>query len=858
MRVLTLTLSALTVTALAPPQVLAQQYAPRDSVTVAPNSKYSAGLLRRFFFGPHYRKLWATPIRVPVLQLQDYAGGVKPTQRGGGMQTKSLRLAAPDGREFQFRSIDKDPTPVLPPDLRETIAREIFQDQISATHPGGYVVVPHLLEAAGVLHPTPQIVQMADDPALGEFRADFGGLLGTIEERPRQIDGGETFAGARDIVGTEDLFKKLDEKPWVRVDAREFLLARLVDVYVGDWDRHADQWRWALVDTAGSPRWLPIPRDRDQAFVRYDGFLLSQARRIEPKLLNFGGEYDDMVGSTWNGRDLDRRFLAELERPVWDSVARVLKARLTDAAITKAARAQPPEFIRVDGVRLERALRERRDKLERMADKYYRMLAHQAEVYGSDKEDLAVVDRQSDATVVTLSADGKEYFRRSFAPSETQEIQIHLQGGGDALRVEGGGRASPRVRVVGGGGNDVYTVNRSGGIYLYDERGENRAQGAGINTKEWHWKPHLPAWQRKQDSVPSNALPPRDWGRKTVLFPSAGWAYDIGVIVGFGGFTDWFAFRRAPYSTRLNYRVELASGKRSGRATLGLKRRFENSRAFYALETMGSGIETLRWYGFGNETVPTGSVSFHRVTRNELAGELKLGRSLGSRGELSIGPIVRWSKTDLSKQPNSVRFIGDDAPYGTGEFGLVGGRLALQLDGRDYPRFASKGAALMLEATAYPKVWDADEAIARIEGEGSVNLAPQGRWRPSLNLMVGGVKTWGKLPYFLAPTLGGLHTLRGYRPDRFAGEAAMYGSADLRIPLSRIKLIIPGQQGVFGFVDGGRVYLEEENSDEWHSSFGGGIWFTFLTRDQVAFVGAGKPTKDKEGTRFILGFGFPY
>ena len=850
-------LLAAALTLVAPVETPAQGFAPRESVTVAPGPRYRAGALHRFFFGSHYRRVWTTPIRVPVLRLQEFAGGLKPTQRGGGMQTKSLRMTAPDGREYQFRSIDKDPTPVLPPDLRETIARDILQDQISATHPAGALIVVPLLDAAGVLHPNPIIVKMADDPALGEFRADFAGLLGTIEERPKQLDEGGTFAGASDIVGTPDLFKKLDDQPSVRTDARAFLVARLLDVYMGDWDRHADQWRWALVDSGGSRRWLPIPRDRDQAFARYDGFLLSQVRRIESKLLNFDGEYDDMVGATWNGRDLDRRFLAELERPVWDSIGRDLKSRLTDAAITQAVQAQPPELQPVGRARMERALRERRDNFEHMVDKYYRMLAHQAEVYGSDKEDLALVERQADATVVTLSAGGKEYFRRRFLQAETQEIRIHLQGDGDALRVQGENRGSPRVRVIGGGGDDVYTVSRSAGILLYDDRGQNRAQGAGINTKPWRWKPVLPAWQNKADSQ-SNALPPRDWGRKTVLFPSAGWAYDIGVIVGYGGFTDWFAFRRAPYSTRLNYRLELASGKRSGRATLGIKRRFESSRAFYALETMGSGIETLRWYGFGNETVPTGSVAFHRVTRNELAGELKLGRSLGRRGELSIGPIVRWSKTDLSKRPNSDRFIGDDAPYGTGEFGLVGGRLALQLDGRDYPRFASKGAALTLEATGYPKAWDADEAIARVEGEGSINLAPQGRWRPSLNLMAGGVKTWGKLPYFLAPTLGGLHTLRGYRPDRFAGDAAVYGSADLRIPIARLKLIIPGQQGIFGFVDGGRVYLEGESSDEWHTSFGGGIWFTFLTRDQVAFVGAGKPTKDKEGTRFILGFGFPY
>ena len=858
MRVVSFALSAATILALLPVRASAQDFAPRDSVTVIPGERYSASGLHRFFFGSHYRRFWTTPIRVPVLRLQDFAGGLKPTQKGGGMQTKSLRMAGADGREYQFRSIDKDPTPVLPPDLRETIARDILRDQISATHPAGALIVVPILDAGGVLHSTPRIVQLADDPALGEFRAEFAGLLGTIEERPKQLDEGGTFAGASDIVGTEDLFKKLDQDPTVRVDARAFLLARLIDVYIGDWDRHADQWRWALVDSGGPKRWLPIPRDRDQAFARYDGFLLSQARRVEPKLINFDDEYDDMVGSTWNGRDLDRRFLAQLERPAWDSVAQFLKGRLTDAVITRAVQAQPPEFQALQWARLERSLRGRRDKLERMTDKYYRMLAHQAEVYGSDQTDLAVVDRQAAATVVTLSTDGKQYFQRSFPPHETQEIRIHLQGGADQLEVRGEGRSSPRVRVIGGGGDDAFTVTRSGGIHLYDDRGSNRAQGAGINTKAWRWKPVLPSWQRGQDSVPANTLPPRDWGRKTTLWPSGTWAYDVGAVLGYGGHTDWFAFRRIPYSTRLSYSVEFATQKVSGRAKLGIERRFENSRTFIGLQTMASGIETLRWYGFGNETVQDQSVSFFRVNRNELAGELKLGWSFGRRNEFSFGPVVRWSQTDLNEKHNKVRFIAQDQPYGTGDFGVAGARIGLKIDGRDYPRFASKGVALMLQATGYPKLWDADEAIAKVEGEGSVNLAPQGRWRPSLNLMAGGVKTWGKLPYFLAPTLGGLHTLRGYRPDRFAGDAAVYGSADLRIPLTRIKLVVPGQQGVFGFVDGGRVYLEGESSDEWHSSYGGGIWFTFLTRDQVAYVAAGKPTKGSEGTRLIVGFGFPY
>ncbi len=78
------------------------------------------------------------------------------------------------------------------------------------------------------------------------------------------------------------------------------------------------------------------------------------------------------------------------------------------------------------------------------------------------------------------------------------------------------------------------------------------------------------------------------------------------------------------------------------------------------------------------------------------------------------------------------------------------------------------------------------------------------------------------------------------------------------MPISRLTIIIPGQQGIFGFGDAGRVYLKGESSDRMHSAVGGGIWMSFLNRDNVLFVGMGKPTKDKEGSRVVAGFGFPF
>ena len=87
---------------------------PGDTVVVTPGAHYRSGGLHALLFGRHYRDLWTTPIRVEVLDLRRFAGGLHPTQRGGGKQTRSLRFQSADGPEYQFRSLDKDPSPLLP------------------------------------------------------------------------------------------------------------------------------------------------------------------------------------------------------------------------------------------------------------------------------------------------------------------------------------------------------------------------------------------------------------------------------------------------------------------------------------------------------------------------------------------------------------------------------------------------------------------------------------------------------------------------------------------------------------------------------------------------------------------------
>ena len=155
---------------------------------------------------------------------------------------------------------------------------------------------------------------------------------------------------------------------------------------IGDWDRHRDQWRWAYFGDSVPRRWAPIPLDRDQAFAKFDGFLLWIARQSAPQLTDFKGAYSNPVGAAWNGRDLDRRLLIGLSWSDWEAVVSRLTAALSDSLIQDAVAALPPEHLQLIGSRLTEWIIQRRNGLPKEARKYYQMLAGEVDVTATDSD----------------------------------------------------------------------------------------------------------------------------------------------------------------------------------------------------------------------------------------------------------------------------------------------------------------------------------------------------------------------------------------------------------------------------------------------------------------------------------------
>jgi hypothetical protein len=320
---------------------------------IIPGSLYNTNDIHRFFFGNTWRDLWNTEINVPILDLDTFAGGLELIKRGGGQQTRSLRFQGNDGKTYKFRSIRKFTDVFLPDELKNTIVDYISIDMFSTINPVSSIVSAPFANYVNVIDAEPQLCILPYDNRLGIYLDDFGGLLGTIEEHPDEYDekGISDFANADKVYGTYKLYKKWNEDNEYLVDQRKFLKARLLDIFLGDWDRHFDQWRWAEYKLNDEHiQIIPIPRDRDQAFSRYNGIFYSILEFLIPQAEHFNENYPSLEDITWSGRYLDRKFLSEIDFKTFDSVANAFYDQITVENIENAVKKMHPEMYEKEGL----------------------------------------------------------------------------------------------------------------------------------------------------------------------------------------------------------------------------------------------------------------------------------------------------------------------------------------------------------------------------------------------------------------------------------------------------------------------------------------------------------------------------
>ncbi len=405
--------------------------------------------------------------------------------------------------------------------------------------------------------------------------------------------------------------------------------------------------------------------------------------------------------------------------------------------------------------------------------------------------------------------------------------------------------ASPSVSC--GPDDDTFEVNDSrGDVRLYDWQGNNTVSGSdapGLDTKEfdqWVWSVE----DRDQ---------PRDWGSGLVPIFWTTYTSDLGFFLGGGVRREGYGFRKTPFSSGINVRGGFSFKRVRGRLEMDGRFHRANSPVFTTFDLRWSGLDVLNFYGFGNDSPSTGDEEFYKVDQRAGSFATAIGVGWDSGLELTAGLVATRSNAD----ENADRFFGTvgDSLYGADIFWYGGVSAGLVYD-PSVGRESANRIRLEIQGTTYPAIFDVTTAFTKVGTTISTVLSPSVTSRVSLALRAGGVKIWGdNIPWNDAAYIGGGRTLRGWVENRFAGDAAAYGGAELRLTVWNPRLVVPVAIGLFGFADAGRVYEDDESPGGWHTGVGGGIYFKPVAQPNM--LRAGVAVSD-EATRVYIVVGLPY
>lgn len=450
----------------------------QDSVVVPASKKYNnLSPFRLLFGGKNYRKEWSTPVKMPVFHLKKHQGGFTIKELGGGQQTKSLRLVDKKGQEWVLRTTDKDVSKALEIALKNKVAsslvKNIVQDLISASHPYGSLTVPDLAKAADVIVARPQLFYIPDDPAFGEFRSIFANTVCFLEDREPTLDQSETES-------TIDVMKKVFKENDHLLLQESILKARLLDMLIADWDRHEDQWKWGIRKKGKATYYYPVPKDRDFAYFKSNGLIILFASlTVVPHMHSFtndGSALKKLSNKTW---EMDAQWLNQLDAEDWKKTITNFQNQLTDSVIENAVKKIPAEIYAISGRDLIQKLKNRRNGLLEHGLRYYKFLATNAYVFGTDDKEYFKVNAEGNNISVTVSHGGSDdrdqtIYQRTFLENDTKKLFVMGLGGNDRFEIDEKVSSSIKLEFQGGKGDDAYEVKGKIKLKIEDDKTKNK------------------------------------------------------------------------------------------------------------------------------------------------------------------------------------------------------------------------------------------------------------------------------------------------------------------------------------------------------------------------------------------------
>lgn len=829
--------------------------------TVYKPNETEVGEVYESVWGDRYRELYGTPVEAKIAVLDTLFGGLKVVRAGGGHQTRSLRLKDSLGREYNMRALKKSAVQFLQTvaykdtpietKFENTLAEDVIQDFYTSAHPYAFLAIPTLSKAAGIYHTNPKLFYVPKQKALGPYNREYGDELYMIVERPEgDWKTLETFGNPNhDIQSTSGVYERLRRDEKYNLDEAAYVRARIFDILIGDWDRHEDQWRWAeFEDSDGNRLFRPIPRDRDQVFSNFDGAFFNTLRGLTGFANQFAVYDEDIKDIEWFNSaavGLDRSLIQNITREQWLEQARYLQENITDEVVQEAFSNLPPETVGESTERIINNLKARRNNLVELTERYYKYFAKVGIISATDKDDLVEIERlQQGETRVGIYRikDGEKadvVSERIYDPKFTRELWVYGLDDDDEFEVYGDHKSQILVRIIGGQNNDIYRIKNGKNIKVYDYKSlPNTVEindGADITFTD-NYEVNVFDKDRKIYST-------------TAVLPAVGYNPDDGFQVGLSTSFTKYGFRRNPFTAQHRFR----GGYYFATQSFDLRYQGEFANAFREWNFLvGAHFTnpsyTHNFFGLGNETQ-----SFEEELGKDY-NRVRISRIGGEAGIVKESPFGRFYKLAASFEGVQIeetgdRFLSENYPE----------------DASFYERLYFAGLEGTFRYESYDNVLNPTNGMRfQVIGGGKINTGETENFYGYINPYLGfyrsvirsrklvlntrvdaKVNFGDSFEFYQAATAGGAENLRGFREERFAGESSFVWGNDLRYSFDSFKTrFFPVQIGIFGGYDVGRVWLDGEDSNLWHDSYGGGFWITgaeAVSAKVNLFAGGEKP-----------------
>ena len=781
--------------------------------------KYGDGKLKTRIMGQGYRKEWGIPIQADILNVDDYDGGLEPYAQGGGLQTRSIKFKSGNGRKYAFRLLDKEPEKSLTDLFRESVYKNIIVELITTMHPYSPLVANHILDQTDILHIKPELFILNDHPSLKGEYGFYVGKLGTLEIKPKgKSKNLEGFGGAHDVLTSYEMLAQLKSSHNHKLDKMSYAKARLMDMYLGDWDRHEDNWKWAEFKDGKKHTYKPIPKDRDHVFSKWTGIIPTVADFAVANAEDFDYKFGNVRHLNFKGRFLDRELAGELSKSDWLDAAKYLQDAISDEAIHNAVQKIPKEALGFHGEEIEQKLLSRKEDLPNLVDKYYEELNPYVDIVGTSKRDKFRVASVDDNLLVEIyhKDDADPYFERVIECGLIDNINLYGLGSDDEFVIDCIANHKTNIHIVGGDGKDVVRLTKKTNvpdITVFDSYKEDVIDDhSSIQVKSPARIPHYNPY-----SFNYNFLSPTG-----TLVLSSGNGF------GFGLGANYFkrGFNKPDFATKTGFKFVLFPALGIFRID-GKQRRTH----FYKLLDL---VVSARYsslydkfpffYGLGNDSefIRPNRNSVNRIDYDFINFDIGLVKDYDGD--------TFWETRIGFENHNVGNFQGNQAfqdttiiGFGVEQYYKINSILNLDYtDNRYYP---TNGAKLSFDVTGrYNTTND-------VTGNFNTRFSYYRSFRLGLLVTFAGTAdyrtSFGDAAFYHQSILGSQTDFRGFTRNRFIDDNALLFNTELRFRVGTIRnRLIPTVVGFFLLTDNGKVWNSDVgfSNNDWNTSFGGGAF----------------------------------